>query len=314
MKREIGIFLLSTMGAVQASSPASAPVDDRVPIPAGPFIMGSDEVDMSGKAREFGSRKPFFADEHPQRKLNLPAFRIGKYEVTQAEYRRFVAKTGRVAPSHWLKNGYAMSLRRERVAALPEAELRSLVSEVFKLDIDATSLSKAQLLSEIEQRWAYLDSLPVTFVNWYDADVYCRWAGGALPSEAQWEKAARGPNGNTFPWGQEWQPDLNNTGEQTWPEGVAPVGSYPSDRSTYGVYDLSGNAFEWVADWYQSYPGGDYQTQDYGTKYKVVRGAGATPQGHYALSHFQRSAFRLNLQADAANAAQGFRCAWTAKK
>jgi len=287
---------------------SAAYAGETVLIPAGPFIMGSDEVDAASKAKEFGSRKPFFADEHPQRKIDLPAFRIDKHEVTQAEYAKFVVSKGRVAPASWIKNGYAMSSRRNRVASLSEDELRSLVSEVFRLDLDANALDKTQLLDEIEKRWASLDALPVTYVSWHDADAYCRWAGGTLPSEAQWEKAARGPDGYAYPWGNEWQPGLNNTGEQAWPEGVAPVGSYPTDRSVYGVYDLSGNAYEWIDDWYQAYPGSDYRSDAFGRKFKVVRGYGAGAEGHYALSHFQRGAHRLFLNPDTTNAAQGFRC------
>ena len=106
---------------------------------------------------------------------------------------------------------------------------------------------------------------------------------------------------------------MNNTGEQTELDGVAPVGSFQSDKSFYGVLDMSGNAYEWVADWYQRYPGGDYSSADFGQKLKVVRGAGAMPQGHYALSHFQRASFRLYLLPESTNAAQGFRCVWPAK-
>jgi formylglycine-generating enzyme required for sulfatase activity len=88
-----------------------------------------------------------------------------------------------------------------------------------------------------------------------------------------------------------------------------PVGSFEAGKSFYGVYDMAGNVMEWVADWYQPYPGNRYRSDDFGEKYKVVRGGGWGGLGHYVISHFYRAAYRFYLTPDARYEDLGFRCA-----
>lgn len=177
--------------------------------------------------------------EFPQHSVNLSGYWIGKYEVTRGEYRAFMTATGRAAPTYW----------------------------------DAV------------QNWGtgsftQTDNHPVVGVTYYDAEAFCNWAGGHLPTEAQWEKAARwtGSNPRVYPWGDPWDQEKCNNYSDSNPAGgglykyqTAAVGSYPSGASPYGCQDMAGNVWEWVQDWYKSYPNSS-SPFDYTGSYRVLRG------------------------------------------
>ena len=153
-------------------------------------------------------------DEYPRHQVDLDAFYIDKHEVTNGRYRQFVKATGHRIPQH------------------PKNPARTL----WKGD---------QVSEAVAER-------PVVNVDWHDAAAYCAWAGKRLPTEAEWEKAAKGTEDRRFPWGNVEPTAKHLNFNQQWigEKTLMPVGSYEAGKSPYGVYDMAGNVWEWVADWY----------------------------------------------------------------
>jgi len=154
--------------------------------------------------------------------------------------------------------------------------------------------------------WVYRD-YPVVYVNWYQADQYCRWVGRSLPSEAQWEKAARGTDGRRYPWGNQTpNPRLANFNFSLIGEPV-PVFRYPLGASPYGVLNMAGNVREWVADWYdENY----YQSSPYTNPLGPASGTQRSLRsGSYAEDQQQISVYtRFKHLPDSAGLSRGFRC------
>jgi len=256
----IALFLIIPVALTGCGEKKKALPENMILIPAGEFIMGSNRVDTEAKALQYGSRKPWFANESPERKLSLKAFYIDKTEVTNDAYIKFVSAASIKPPANWPGG------------VVPEGKGKH----------------------------------PVTNVSWFDASSYCKWKGGRLPGEQEWEKAARGTDGRIFPWGGDFDvKKVNTLGEYG---GTTPVGKFTDGASPYGVMDMSGNVQEWTADWYHQYPGNTFDDKDYGEKFKVVRGGGWGGMGHYTMQVYVSAPFRSIAPPKGVYNDVGFRC------
>ena len=139
--------------------------------------------------------------------------------------------------------------RPQHVVALDEywIDAYEITNAQYRLCVDGGACTEPRAWTNADLSG---DQQPV-LVFWEGAQAYCTWVGGRLPTEAEWEKAARGPDGRTWPWGNEWQDGWANlSGPEDGYGPTAPVGSFPNDVSPYGLLDVAGNAAEWVADWF----------------------------------------------------------------
>lgn len=144
---------------------------------------------------------------------------------------------------------------------------------------------------------------PVSRVSWHEASAYASWVGKRLPTEIEWEKAARGTDKRLFPWGDNWEEDRVVSSRDS----ALQVGSKPGGASPYGALDMAGNVYEWTTSWYDAYPNAPIKFAEYGTQMKVIRGGGYDFQS-VAQTYFRSVAFP-RMRSDWI----GFRCAQDAK-
>ena len=251
------------------SAEEPAKVDDMVHIPPGEFIMGSGASDVAQAQADClaagpGCNTGQFEDETPLRVVMLDGFYIDKTEVTVADFKAFAAATG----------------------------------------YQTTSEAKGDA---VQYTWRAFDTPdrqnhPARWMSWHDAQSYCHWAGKRMPTEAEWEKAARGAEGLVYPWGQVWDAARAPHGD------TAPADAFANGASPYGVLGMAGGVWEWVADWYDPFyyqqgpatnPTGPQDARD-----KVLRG-GAFSNEPWKM----RTTFRHFGGATGYSHDHGFRCA-----
>jgi formylglycine-generating enzyme required for sulfatase activity len=236
-----------------------------VQIPAGEFWMGRTQATYQDAVDKV---QRFQMDDRPANLVYIDAFSMDKYEVTNADYAKFIAATGARAPWHWPEG------------RIPDGQ----------------------------------EKQAVTNVNWHEATAFCKWAGKRLPTEAEWEKAERGGlDRKLYSWGD----DGNGlASDDPYKPPVLPaavnkdqamaVGSYPPNG--YGLYDMTGNALEWVNDWYDMnyytfMPHKNPQGPETG-KYKSVRGGGWSDTKGLRLAAY----YRQYSDPDLRGSTIGFRC------
>ncbi len=225
-----------------------------------------------------------YGNEKPIHEVQVDGFWLARFPVTNAQYKLFIEAGGYDKQQWWTTEGW-------------QARQQNKWHEPRYWQ---------------DAKWNGAQQ-PVVGVSWYESMAFCAWAAEGtgepirLPTEAEWEKGARGTDGRTFPWGKA-DPDnklcnfSRNVGQTT------PVGQYsPQGDSPYGCADMAGNLWDWTADWYKPYPGNDKPNDAYSEKYRVVRG------GSWIINRDDlRCAYRGRGTPGYGSGYVGFRCASTA--
>lgn len=217
-----------------------AGTDGMVSVPGGEFAMGCNEA-VDSECED---------NEKPQRKVDVPGFRIDRTEVTVEAYRQCV---------------------------------------------DAKRCTPPDTGEERFCNWgqAGREKHPINCLDWNQAEAFCAWAGKRLPTEVEWEKAARGTDGRVYPWGNTWDLPKGNVYETyDGHKETAPVGSFPDGASPYGALDMAGNVWEWTADWLRN------------GEFRLIRGGSWVD-----LQRRARTSRRLGTMPISRNGDIGVRCA-----
>lgn len=273
------IFLLRTSSAYQVPQGISHAI-----ISPGAFLMGQSDIGQPPDTTAYW-------DEWPLHEVNIPyEYAIATYEVTNSQYAAFLNAVGVTsdAEGHPYFDASDPQIGIEKVGSTWQAK-------------------------------AGRENYPMMEVSWYGADAYCRWLGGRLPTEEEWEKAARGSDGRKWPWGNSFLPPGESVNDplnprasywwgnrkfQTPPVKPYPVGTFSDWPSPYGLQDMAGNAWEWTMGGYDSYPGGPMTFFD---QTREVQRGGSWTNSDYNL----RCAVRSPQPQYMTDANLGFRPVWS---
>ncbi len=224
-------------------------------IPAGAFRMGSTPEEVQAAIAlhkaEVGDKnlnEAYYTCEAPAQSVYVAAYRIARVPVTVAQFRAFVQATGYKTTAEEKGSGWVWDAKQSKWVDTPGATWRTPRGPGSTVD----------------------DKLhhPVTQVSWHDAQAFCVWAGVRLPTEAEWEKAARGTDGRTYPWGNE-APDKSRCNWANQIGDTTPVGQYPAGASPYGLLDMAGNVWEWTSTRWGGY---DWNKPGFPYPYDVADG------------------------------------------
>ncbi len=292
------VGLPSPTVGLPAGPSVPAPLDaiktELVAVPGGTYMMGTtleeatqamDECQTYGKTC---TDLNWVSDSTPPHPVTVDSFQMEIYEVTVTQYVEFLNWLGPLSHKTKCQGG-------EPCALTTQEQENSLI------DFDGDTYSV--------RNPGFYANHPVTYVTWWGAEEYCNALNRRLPTEAEWERAARGPEGRYYPWGFQFDPlrAMSSISDQA---GTVPVDSYPNGQSAYGVFNMAGNVSEWVEDWYQS----DYYTQQLNSAEPNPSGpALGTEKVHRGGSWdtiplFLRSMHRMSAAPGSPTAAIGFRC------
>jgi formylglycine-generating enzyme required for sulfatase activity len=289
----LSIILLTACAPAPTATPTinpgatrTRPTDgaEMVYVPAGEFLMGSTVADAKAAG-----------DEKPQHTVYLDAYWLDRTEVTNARYVQFMNALGGQPGTCGERGCIETKLEDQHSHVLCQDE---------RYEVAGSYVLCQGGRYEVERGF---EDHPATEVTWYGAQAYCRWAGARLPTEAEWEKAARGVDGRPYPWGDD-APNCDRAQYGGCGGATLPVGTRPAGASPYGALDMAGNVWEWVADWYDpAYYRSSPAQNPHGPasgEHKVFRGGS---WGY--LPKFIRTTDRASNSPTYAGFNLGFRCA-----
>ncbi|MFD6287084.1 formylglycine-generating enzyme family protein [Streptomyces sp. NPDC060205] len=308
-RRALRTVLLSATAVVVLAAcqtgPEGSGASDRVPDPAATRTpTGAPQMALVPAGAYLLGAADGPADERPVHTVRLDAFRLDRYPVTNADLARWA--NGKKEQLRNATGGQELPAD-PRMPREPDAVRDKDDRDLFvPADADGNShLLRANGRFDVEKSYA---DHPATEVTWWGAYSYCRDRGARLPTEAEWEAAARGPEGRTYAWGEQ-EPNAERARYGAATGGTAPVNAHPEGATPLGIHDLAGNTYEWTSTLYRPYPydGSDGREEvTYSAEERVTRG-GAHDDEADALRGTYRSGYSREPQGGHHHI--GFRCA-----